>query len=282
MLTLDYLSKPVSTDELVAALERQGVLTPGGGQNGSQEPDPLLDAQASKCFLVVDDEPDILVTLARLLQSRIPNSRVLKASNGEQALDLMMKSRPDLVLLDLMMPEMSGFEVIENMRQHPDLCDIPVMVLTAKTLTEDVMAQLDEGVATMLSKGLFSADETLRHVDLALRRSHQANLGVRRMVRSAMAYIHEHYMESMTRQDIAEHVGYSPRHLDRCFDEEMELTPMAYLNRFRLRQSRRLLESTSRDIGEIASAVGFSDSAYFSRVFKQETGMSPTEYRKTL
>jgi two-component system response regulator YesN len=134
----------------------------------------------------------------------------------------------------------------------------------------------------MLSKGLFSADETLRHVDLALRRSHQANLGVRRMVRSAMAYIHEHYMESMTRQDIAEHVGYSPRHLDRCFDEEMELTPMAYLNRFRLRQSRRLLESTSRDIGEIASAVGFSDSAYFSRVFKQETGMSPTEYRKTL
>jgi AraC-like DNA-binding protein len=97
-----------------------------------------------------------------------------------------------------------------------------------------------------------------------------------------MAYIHEHYRESITRQDIADHLGYSPRHLDRRFNEEMGLTPMAYLNRFRLRQSRRLLQSTCRSIGEIADAVGFSDSAYFSRVFKQEMGVSPSEYRRTL
>jgi YesN/AraC family two-component response regulator len=212
----------------------------------------------------------------------MPKSRILRAASGKQALELMTRSRPDLVLLDLMMPEMTGFEVIERMRQHPDLCDIPVVVLTAKTLNQEVITRLNRGVATVLGKGLFSADETLQHVEAALRRSHQANLETRRIVRCAMAYIHEHYMESLTRQDVADHVGYSPRHLDRCFNDEMGLTPMAYLNRFRLRQARRLLQSTSRSIGEIADAVGFSNSAYFSRVFKQEMGASPSEYRRSL
>jgi CheY-like chemotaxis protein len=282
MLALDYLTKPVSIEDLTQTLQRQGL--------DAAEDDPdSEDAGASRAargsgatFLVVDDEPDALAMHAWHLQSRMPKSRILRAASGKQALELMTRSRPDLVLLDLMMPEMTGFEVIERMRQHPDLCDIPVVVLTAKTLNQEVITRLNRGVATVLGKGLFSADETLQHVEAALRRSHQANLETRRIVRCAMAYIHEHYMESLTRQDVADHVGYSPRHLDRCFNDEMGLTPMAYLNRFRLRQARRLLQSTSRSIGEIADAVGFSNSAYFSRVFKQEMGASPSEYRRSL
>jgi signal transduction histidine kinase/DNA-binding LacI/PurR family transcriptional regulator/AraC-like DNA-binding protein/DNA-binding LytR/AlgR family response regulator len=282
MLALDYLTKPVGMDDLTEALERQGLsmaVVHAEASDAAACPDSV---SLGATFLVVDDEPESLAMHSWLLQSRIPQSRILRATSGRQALDLMTRSRPDLVLLDLMMPEMSGFEVIETMCQHPDLCDIPVIVLTAKTLDGDTIARLNKGVTAVLGKGLFSADETLHYVEMALQRSYQTNLDTRRTVRGAMAYIHEHYRESITRRDIADHLGYSPRHLDRRFNEEMGLTPMAYLNRFRLRQSRRLLQSTCRSIGEIADAVGFSDSAYFSRVFKQEMGVSPSEYRRTL
>jgi len=282
MLALDYLTKPVSLDDLMQALKRQGVVASEGIADAVDTRTGSASKSSSVTFLVVDDETDALAMHAWLLQSRVPGSRILRARSGRQALELMTKSRPDLVLLDLMMPEMSGFEVIERMRQHPDLCDLPVVVLTAKTLNEAAIARLNQGVAAVLGKGLFSADETLQHVESALRRSHQSNLETRHIVRGAMAYIHEHYDESLSRQDIADHMGYSARHLDRCFNEEMGLTPIAYLTRFRVRQSRRLLQSTSRSIGDVADAVGFSNSAYFSRVFKQEVGVSPSEYRRSL
>ncbi len=181
--------------------------------------------------------------------------------------------RPDLVLLDLMMPGMSGFEVIAAMQTSPHLADVPVVVLTGKTLTEQELEQLNQGVAAVLSKGLFSAQETLRHLETALQRGFVANPETRRLVRRAMAYIHEHYMEPIARKEIAAHVSISARHLDRCFSDEIGITPMAYLNRFRLRDTRRLLQSTALSISEVAATRGFSDSSYFCRVFRRDLGM---------
>jgi len=206
----------------------------------------------------------------------------MQANNGRQALSQMAQTRPDLVLLDLMMPEMDGFEVLVEMHQHPDLCNIPVVVLTAKTLSDDEMGRLTLGVTTVLGKGLFSAEETLEHIEAALRRSNRsATEETREIVRRAIVHIHRHYGEPLTRKEIAKGVNLSARHLDRCFREQMGITPMTYLSRFRLRQSRRLLESSPLNISEVAATVGFSDSGYFSRVFRRDMGMSPSEYRRT-
>lgn len=281
VLALDYLTKPVSATDLAQALDRHGITTsPNGDEDrvaAAYRPSQVLQA-APPTLLVVDDEPDILAMHAWLLQSQLPGSQILQASNGRRALELMAQSHPDLVLLDLMMPELNGFEVISAMQHDPDLCDIPVIVLTAKTLTDDAIAHLNQGVMAVLGKGLFSAEETFDHIEAALQRARHPNVESRRLVRRAMAYIHEHYPEPITRKEIAAHVSVSARHLDRCFCEELSVTPIVYLNRFRLRQARRLLESGTLSIGEVAAAVGYSDSSYFCRVFRRETGMSPSDY----
>lgn len=270
MLALDYLTKPVSVADLAEILGRQGMtgLDCGSG-----------NVCASATFLIVDDEPDILATHTWLLQTQLPGSRILQANNGRQALEIMTTSTPDLVLLDLMMPEMNGFEVIAAMQTHPELCTVPVVVMTAKTLSALELTSLNQSTTTVLGKGLFSTGETLQHIETALRRTRTLDQDTRNSVRRAIAYIHEHYMEPIARKEIAAHVNLSPRHLDRCFCEEMDLTPIAYLNRFRLRQARRLLLDNVLNISEIAAAVGFSDSSYFCRVFKRDVGISPSDYR---
>ncbi|MGQ9494492.1 MAG: helix-turn-helix transcriptional regulator [Anaerolineae bacterium] len=72
----------------------------------------------------------------------------------------------------------------------------------------------------------------------------------------------------------------SPNHLTRCFRQETGLTPVAYLNRYRIQQAKELLKRTDSTITRIATEVGFSDGSYFARVFQREEGVSPSAYRR--
>ncbi|MCX7680581.1 MAG: substrate-binding domain-containing protein [Anaerolineae bacterium] len=264
VLELDYLMKPVGTVELARALEQRGLLKGEG-----------------KTILIVDDEPGILEMHARVVQAQSAGYRVLKARNGREALEVLRQERVDLVLLDLMMPELDGFGVLEEMRRRETTREIPVVVLTGQVLTEEDMERLNRGVAAVLSKGVFSVEETLVHIERALARSKRLGSEAQRLVRKAMAYIHEHYAEPLSRRDIAYHVGVSQDYLTRCFRQELGITPVAYLNRYRVHQAKALLAAGEQSITEVAMAVGFTDSNYFSRVFRQEVGISPTAYRHT-
>jgi transcriptional regulator GlxA family with amidase domain len=79
---------------------------------------------------------------------------------------------------------------------------------------------------------------------------------------------------------LAQRLGVSERHLDRCFHQEMGLPPMTYLNRYRVKRAKELLETSNHSVTEVALAVGFSDSNYFGRVFRQEVGVSPGAYQR--
>jgi AraC-like DNA-binding protein len=142
------------------------------------------------------------------------------------------------------------------------------------------MARLSNGVATVMSKGLYGVEEMLSHIETALARDKKLGTDSQRLVRKAMAYIHEHYMEEVTRENLARHVNSSDGHLARCFRQETGISPMAYLNRYRVNQSRSILTNTDQSITAVAMAVGFSDNNYFSRVFRQEVGCSPMVYRR--
>ncbi len=133
----------------------------------------------------------------------------------------------------------------------------------------------------MLSKGLFSLDETLAHLDAALERQHKLSSEAQRLVRKAMAYIHQNYQQPLSRHDLARHVAMSSDYLTYCFRQELGMTPIAYLNRYRVTQAKLLLDQSDKNITEIALDVGFSDSGYFSRVFRKEAGMSPDAYRRS-
>jgi AraC-like DNA-binding protein len=104
----------------------------------------------------------------------------------------------------------------------------------------------------------------------------------RRLVRKARAYLHEHYAELLTREQIARDVGASESYLANCFHQELGLSPMTYLNRYRILQARALLEADELNVTEVALSVGFSDSSYFGRVFQREVGVSPGAYRRVM
>lgn len=266
VLEFEYLTKPIELTDFTRALDQQWSVS---------------DAEQDvKRILVVDDDPDTLEMHTRIVQAHFPSHRVVTARNGIEALEALQQERIDLVLLDLIMPELNGFGVLEVMREKEGMREIPVIVVTGQELTGKDMARLNQGVATVLSKGLFSLEETLAHVEATLERSRKLSTEAQRLVRQAMAYIHQHYAEPISRADLARHVALSQDYLTACFRKELGVTPVAYLNRYRVHQARQLLTDTGKSITEIALEVGFSDSGYFSRVFRREVGKSPEAYRQ--
>jgi signal transduction histidine kinase/DNA-binding LacI/PurR family transcriptional regulator/CheY-like chemotaxis protein len=261
VLAMDLLAKPASAQEIASALARHGL------------------GQPPATVVIADDEPGILALHARLVQMQLPGCRVLTAEDGRRALDLIRRELPDLVLLDLMMPEMDGFGVLEALRAGETTRDIPVIVLTGQSLTEHDMARLNRGVAAVLGKGLFTADETLAQVAAALAGERRPGSEAQRLVRRGMAFIHAHYAEEIGRRDIARTLGVNESHLTHCFDRELGVPPMVYLNRTRIREAKSLLEARNLSITEVAMATGFASPSYFARVFQREVGVSPRAYQ---
>ncbi len=266
VLALDYLTKPVGAGELLQALERQGWVS--------------NDQEDAKTILIADDDPGVLEMNSRLIQDHFPRYRVLKASDGRAALEILGKVPVNLVLLDLMMPEVDGFGVLAQMREQEATRETAVIVLTSKTLTEADMIRLSQGVAMVMSKGLYSTQEMLAHIEMALVRSHRLGNEAQRLVRKAMAYIHENFALHLTRDEVARYVNTSYGHLARCFRQETGLSLMTYINRYRVHQAQVLLTTTRQSVTAIAMECGFSDVNYFSRVFRQETRLSPLAYRR--
>ena len=266
ILELDYLTKPLSPSELIATLARQGL---------------HVDSSAErKTILLVDDEVGILELHARMIQSQLPACRVLLAHDGREALDVIRNEFPNLILLDLMMPELDGFGVLNAMRTDESIRNIPVVVLTGQVLTAEDMVRLNQGVAAILQKGIFSTQETMTHLESALARNPRLASDLQQIVHKGMAYIHKHYAEPFSRQDMARQLGLSERYLTRCFRKEMGIKPVEYLNRYRLKEAKIML-GTGANVTQTALAVGFSSVSYFTRLFEKEVGVSPGAYRHT-
>jgi CheY-like chemotaxis protein len=140
----DYLTKPVDRDRLVAILNKYR----GAG------PAPLV--------LVVEDDPASREILQRTLEKE--GWAVATAENGRVALQRVALQRPALILLDLMMPEMDGFEVVEALRQRDDWRTIPIVVVTAKNLTAEDHSRLNGYVERILQKGAYSREDLLAEI----------------------------------------------------------------------------------------------------------------------
>jgi signal transduction histidine kinase/CheY-like chemotaxis protein len=149
----DVLQKPVGREELLDALARQGFV------EGARRP---------RRVLVVDDDPHAVDIVSRHLeQARFVVSR---AYSGAEAVATARREHPALIVLDLLMPEMSGFDVVENLKSQPETAKIPIMVLTAKELTAEDRAALNGHVARIVGKAQFNHGRFVGEVRRALRR----------------------------------------------------------------------------------------------------------------
>ena len=100
-------------------------------------------------------------------------------------------------------------------------------------------------------------------------------------VRNAIYFMEQHYPESLTLADVADHVGLSSEYLSRLFREETGVKFVVYLNNLRLKHALRLLETTNLKVYEIAEKVGYSNLSYFSTVFKKNFGQNPFDYKNS-
>ena len=240
---------------------------------------PVVREEDKPLILLVDDDPSLLETHARVLRSHLPQCQVVTAVNGRNALEIMKVVLPNLVLLDLDMPVLDGFAVLQHMQTQTNLQKVPVIVLSGKLLHEEDMNKLTPHVVRVLSKGVFKTDEILAHIHETLAEDQKINNQPSLLVRKAIVFIHESYTHPINRSDIAHALGITEDYLTTCFQRILNLTPIKYLNRFRINRSMILLATTDKSITEIALSVGFTNSPYFNRVFKQEVGKTPSEFR---
>ena len=140
----EFMTKPFDRDRLVAVLERMGIVP-------SKQP-----------ILIVEDDPANRDLIRRTLEKA--GWVVEEAENGEDALTRILANRPSLVLLDLMMPHVDGFDLLARLREREELRKIPVVVITAKDLTQDERERVTENVRRVLQKGKYSRDELLTYV----------------------------------------------------------------------------------------------------------------------
>ena len=145
----DYLVKPIDVDRLARAINRATQRVP------------------QRNLLLVDDEPDSLASMSRILTAA--GWHTLTAGNGAEALAALAKTRPAAIVLDLIMPDMDGFEFLQHLRNDPALRSIPVIVMSGKDPTEAEQAFLRDRVAAVMKKGSHSAEELLALVKSRLR-----------------------------------------------------------------------------------------------------------------
>ncbi|MCA9299650.1 MAG: response regulator, partial [Phycisphaerales bacterium] len=145
----EFLVKPIRRARLLDTLSRYRV-----GSGG--------------LVLVVDDDTDARAMLSRMVSQE--GWSVEQAANGVEALARLRRRQPDVILLDLMMPEMDGFEVLEHLQEDPEWREIPVIIVTAMTLAPDDLERLRGHIDRVLQKGTFTKDELLEGVAAVLRR----------------------------------------------------------------------------------------------------------------
>jgi len=193
----------------------------------------------------------------------------------------MAQESPSLVILDLMMPNLDGFDVLDRMRADPRTRQIPVVILSNKLLTLHDIKRLEQhALVTLQSKGILSDEETIAALNRALFGTDSLPQHTSALVKRALAYLHQNYTRPLSRWEIAKAIDVSEDYFSRVFHRELGLSPWDYLNRYRVCQAQELLRRTSDPIQTIARQVGFKDQAYFSRVFRNLTGVSPTAFRE--
>lgn len=104
----------------------------------------------SKTVLIIEDEEDAAELFAEMM--RVSGFRVLKISNSAPALAMMAAEKPDVLILDIMMPEISGLDILRQMRRDPELAEIPVVVVSAKSMPADIKNGMEAGASTYLTK----------------------------------------------------------------------------------------------------------------------------------
>ncbi len=258
----------------------------------------LTDEDAYK-LLVVEDNLELLMLMQQLLKNTY---RVYIARNGKEALKVINEKELDLIISDVMMPEMDGLELTRTVKADPNYNHLPIMLLTAKTQAEDEQQALQIGADEYLRKPFRLADLKLRIDNIIENRKrmqkefsqltaeeekqHIANAPSpdEIFVNQVMALVHKHIDdESYDRDALAADMGASASTL---YNKLRSITGMhvsAFIRDVRMKEARRMaIDNPKLRVSDLAYSVGFHDPRYFATCFKKQFGIQPKEFLESL
>lgn len=255
------------------------LLKPLSGQTLSTILTALGPRKSQGSVLIVDDDHETLDLYQQLVAAALPGFTIYRAESGQVALDVMQDLTPNLVIIDLVMPEVNGYKVVNWLRANPATQHVPILVISGKMLTAEHIEQLDHPRLVYQPKDILKFEEvtdTLKQVVVENSLLSQYNSI---LVKRAVNYLQDNYARPISLHEIAQAVGTSKNNLSEIFHQEMRISIWQFLNRYRIKQARHLLETSDLTVAAIAARAGFEDPAYFSRVFHSLTGQSPKNYR---
>ncbi|MGK6349855.1 response regulator transcription factor [Parapedobacter sp. DT-150] len=243
-------------------------------------------------ILVVDDHLEILEFIADDLSE---DYHVLKAENGRQALAILADHPVQLIVSDVMMPEMDGYELCRRIKSDVEHSHIPIILLTAKNTLQSKIEGLEQGADAYIEKP-FSPEHLHAQVHSLLSnrnkiREYFASSPLAHIKTMAHTKADEHFLEQLNEvigchmanasfdvEHLAEKVNMSRPTLYRKIKAISNLTPNDLINIARLKKAAELLSKGGYKIYEVSDRVGYSSQTHFGRNFQKQFGMSPSEY----
>lgn len=268
-----------------------GLSAIGTGQE--EENRKSVRAKTSYKVLVVDDDEEVCSFVRTELE---PIYKVVTAGNGKEAMQLVLSEQPDLVVSDVVMPEMDGYALVKMLKTNDATSHIPIILLSSKSELSDRLQGLESGVDAYLAKPFVMQElESLIYTTLTNRMKLRGKLlGLTESdevklpeIKSNDSALMERVMRSIQEnianpdfsvESLAEAVGLSRVQLHRKLKELTGLPASDLIRNVRMKHAATLLKENKVNIAQVAYAVGYTNQTYFSTCFRKYWGVSPTDY----
>lgn len=246
--------------------------------------------------LVIEDETETREIFLRCLAYE--NFEPIGAKDGETGIALAIQQQPDVIVCDIMMPQVDGYGVLTEVRKHRRLQAVPFIFLTAKVAMEDLRRGMALGADDYLTKPC-TVDQFLKAISTRLQRNHEIKSGLKRSDTAAsetalpfssifpncpklapvFQFIDSHYQQPIHLDDVARAAGYTPAYLTNLAQSHTGKTVKKWIIERRMAQARQLLKDTAVSIRQVSEEVGYTDAGYFTRQFRKQHGITPKVWR---
>ncbi len=248
-----------------------------------------IDGEDVTTILIIDDNSELRNFLSIRLAARY---RVIEAENGRMGLNLAIQELPDLIISDVMMPEMTGIELAKALKENSETATIPLILLTAKTTKRDTVEGLESGADDYLTKpfdtseliarvaGLIASRKLVRVAALEEFQNGQVTKSSsdpfqQSLDQLIMENIHDSGLNVMRMSEL---LNMERSTLYRKCQKSTDMSPIVYLRKTRMNIAAQLIRQKTMSVSEVAYATGFESISYFSRVFKEEYSQTPSAF----
>ena len=243
--------------------------------------------QSLPIVLVIDDNGEIRSFLRLLLEKEY---QIFEAKNGEEGLDIAKREIPDLILCDVMMPDLEGFEVTERLKNEELTSHIPILLLTARSADDQQIIGLKSGADDYITKP-FNASILKLKIRNALARkrilkaylqNNAGNEADHKFINKLNEIIDNNLeKQDFGHEDLSKLIYMSKSQIYRKIQAVTNTTVHEYIRNRRLLKAKELLKNGTHKISEVAYLTGFYDHAQFTRSFKKYYNISPSEFIKS-